>query len=173
MGCQEIWSSHSVTLSAPGEFSFQETIEGTACSLVSNACVVELEPGKGPLSLTQVVAIRIPIQISESQMLYGYMNDMNWGFTKSVDCRILIVVDFAGTTKTFEVGYGEAISGALRVERVFSPQGVDAAGQNVIGTTSQRLTDYYATVMITVTRRSLDDAVNVGLDGVDILAYPI
>ena len=173
MGCQEIWSSHSVTLSAPGAFSFHEIIEGTAISLVSNACAVELEAGAGPLSLTQVVAIRIPIQIPKSQMLYGYMNDMNWGFTKSADCRILIVVDFAGTPKTFEVGYGEAISGALRVERVFSPQSVDAAGQNVIGTASQRLTDYYATVMITVVRRSLDDAVVVGLDGVDILAYPI
>lgn len=171
---QNIWGSPIITLSAPAALTLEVTATGAQLAIAAPNAQVELQAGSGPASLTQVLSFRVPVCICDHQRLLGFVQDLTFGITKSNGARVLVVVDLAGTVKTFEESFADPTAPppnqAFRTERFFSIQGLEAAGLGVLGV-EKPAPDYEATIVITVQRLNLDEHAIVSIDSLDVVAY--
>lgn len=169
------WGSPSVTLSAPTAVALNVTSVGTSLAIVAPGAQVELPDKSGPASLTLVLSFRVPVQLTGKQRLVGFVQDITLGITKGNDARVAVTADLGGTAKTFEAGFAHStatpMNDALRIERFFSPQGLESAAQDSLGV-SGKVPDYEATLVITAQRRDTGHVI-VSVDALDIFAIVV
>lgn len=174
MAKTKVWGSPIITLSAPAAVTLNATATGAQLGIVATGTEVELKVGNGPASVTQILSFRIPVRISGTQRLLGFVQDVTLSIMKSNGVRVLVVADLAGTTKTFEEGFANPTAAPLdqplRVERLFSLQGLAAASLGVLGV-GKPAPDYEATFVITVQRVSRNDHAIVSIDSLDVIAH--
>lgn len=173
MSDETIWGCPEVVISAPTALDMQFTrIDNHLAAVVVDG-VLRLEAGDGPTSLTQVVSLRAPISVAEGRLIVGYLQDLTIGVERSAGIRVLVVADLAGTLKTLEFDFGSPAAplqdDQLRLVRVFSPQGLEAAANFGLGLPGP-VADYTATISITIQRRTTAETGLVKVEGLDVFA---
>ena len=170
---QKLWGEAGVTASAPAGVTVQSSANGPQLALAFSGARLELPAEAGPDGATQSFTVRAPLGWKGHRRLAGFVQDITLGLQKSSGARVVVVADLAGVSRTFEFDYaapGAApVSEPLRVERVFSAQGVETSGAGLIGL-PRPVADYQAAFLVTVQRRGPQESALVSIDGLDVAA---
>ena len=173
MGDESIWGEGEVVFSAPAAVKTAFLGAGVELAVAFSDFQLMLETDAGPTSRTQVVSLHAPVAVASDQRLIGYLQDINFGISRSPDVRVIIVVDLAGTLKIVEYDYEDEVGThtdiPLKSCRVVSVQGVEAGGSGAVGLFGP-VADYVATISITIQRRTLRGQGIVAVDGLDVTA---
>jgi hypothetical protein len=159
--------------SVPFDAAAQLVTIGNELSAVFPGGELRFDQGTGPTSLTQVMSISASVTIPAGQQLIGYLQQLQYGVTRTAGVRVLIVADLAGTLKTVELGYDPATApgqdAPIIVASVFSLQGLESASADNLGL-SAPVADYAATISVTIQRRTLTETATVQVTGLDVEA---
>jgi hypothetical protein len=159
--------------SVPCDAAAQFTINGNELAAVFPGGQLRFDQDTGPTSLTQVMSISASITIPAGQQLIGYLQQLQYGVTRTPGVRVLIVADLAGTLETIELGYDPATApgqdSPIIIASVFSLQGLESASASNLGL-SPPVADYVATISVTIQRRTLKETAVVQVNGLDVAA---
>jgi hypothetical protein len=168
---ESIWGCGELVFSAPKVLAASIGSTGDDLAVVFSDWQLKLEVDAGPLYLTQVASIRVPISVTEKQVLVGYVQTVLFGIERTPGVRGLIVADFMGSLHSLEFGFETphgappGDSSALKSWRTFSHQGLElTTGTGLQGP----VPDYQASIMVTLQRRSLSDHELIAIDTLDV-----
>ena len=169
---ESIWGYGELVFSAPKVLTASISSAGSDLAVVSPDWQLQLQADAAPLYLTQVASIRVPISVTEKQVLVGYVQTVGFGIVRTPGVRGVIVADFMGSLHSLEFGF-ETPHGAppddssppLKFWHTFSPQGLELASDaGLVGP----VPDYQASIMVTLQKRSLSDHGIISIDSLDV-----
>jgi hypothetical protein len=172
-----IWGCGELVFAAPKALAVNFSSVGNNFAAVFSDATLSVDPGTGPTSLTQVLSIKVPINVPTGQLLIGYLQHLVFGVERSAGARVLVVTDLAGTLKVVEFDFrtpagAEADPATLPPDPaslpqdhiVFGPQGMEFG----LGGLISPVADYHATIMLTIQRRSIHEHVLLHLQEFDV-----
>ena len=170
-----VWCDAELLFSAPQATSvaFSKAGNDFAAVFEKGTFQLQLEPKTGPLSLTQTVSLRTTVNVPQDMTLFGFVQELSFGVTRTAGIRVLIQADLGGTVETIELDYetgpyGQTISEpetfSLIIRRGFN------ARPTRFGSVPGASQDYVATITVTIQRRDLGENGIVSISGLDLSA---
>jgi hypothetical protein len=163
------WGDPDCLLGPPG-LGLTSTANGPNLALVFSGATAELGVGDDAPSRVAAFALRVPLDVPAERTLVGFVTTVSLGVTKTPGARAALLLDLGGTTKVIEVGYDDPKtpprSEPLRLERVFSVQGLESAGDGMLGLAGPAA--YEVAVLLVVQRRGPEESVILALSGLDV-----
>lgn len=104
-----LWGPGQLLFAAPPSLDVKFVDAGSELSaLFLNTQLNVATPDSGPLSLTYVLCIQVPLNLAKDQQLIGYRQKLVLGILRTVGVRVSVVAELAGTLKCLEF---EALDG--------------------------------------------------------------